>query len=86
VLPLLKNEGYWLGSYLYFEPEEAELLPAYRKYRRMFDLERIQLAFSELEKIESSRLAEIQVTPDLLDRFRKDSIVSLWVYKGQKMG
>ncbi len=86
VLPLLKKEGYWYGSYLYFEPEEAELQPGYKKYRQMFELDRIQLAFSALAKIESSRLAEIQVTPDLLDRFLKDSIVSLWVYKGQKMG
>ncbi len=86
VLPLLKKDGYWFGSYLYFEPEEAELKPVYKKFRQMFDLDRIQLVLSALSKVESSRLAEIQVTPDLQDRFQKDSIVSLWVYKGQKMG
>jgi DNA-binding transcriptional MerR regulator len=86
IASLLKKEGFWLGSYLYFEPSEAQLKSELKRFRPMFDLERLQMAFSEFSKIESSRLAEIQVTADLHDKFEENSIVSMWVYKGKRPG
>lgn len=82
--PLLRKEGQWLGCYMYFDPQEAELKGDFRKYKPMFDFERLKSAYANFDKIDSARLAEIEVTPDLYDRFTEHSIVSLWVYKGKK--